>query len=102
MVENDLGAAASVENASACYRDPRWPDPSFLSNNAEKKPSGPKVWNLERTPPKYREKIPKAGIFGISAEVFLSIWGYFLGSRLLRNNRTGGYRKLTFAHVRQA
>ena len=66
-----------VENAPACYRAPRWPDPEFPQKKSEKVGPRPKFWNPKKIPQKYR-KNTKTMIFGILG-VFFGIFGVFSG-----------------------
>ena len=53
--------------------------------NTEKIPSGPKFWNPDKIPRKYRRHAPKTGILGISGTffgIFSVFWGYFWRSRI--------------------
>ena len=78
------------ENAPACYRAPRWPDPEFHEKYRKNTPR-PEILDSQnfprKIPRKHRKntpKIPKMTVFGI----FSVFCGYFLGGPKFR---PGGY-----------
>ena len=98
-VSQDMGYCSnSIENAPACYRDPRWPDPEFPRKIPKKYPPGLKFWTpgiYPQNTPKIPKKYPK--IQKMSVLVFFRYFrGIFFG---FQNFGPGGIFSVFFVEI---
>ena len=87
---NPPTTSSKFENAPACCRAPRWPDPEFPQNAKKMPPPGPKF----RNPPKYpenTERIPQTGFFWYFGGILGAFWGILGVNSGSPEFRAGGY-----------